>query len=568
MISAAAAMFAAASCVKETPVTPEPETTYTAVITAKADGAETKSVLDFDYGNSKSYWYGEENLSVLGAKGNGFMFSANLDEAVAEAKFAYEGNSEFVETEVLAVYPESIYTWDLVAKTVNSVVIPDSQHPTLENHAPGAVPAIAYTENVAGGLSFKNIPALIMFTTQEANCFNISFSGNNNEIVAGAFDVTYDGETLSLKASEGNTTTSVTLGDLTMQKGKPYFLAVAPQRYEEGFTIKMNGTVVYKYKKDKSLESSHIYNVGELNIPESEEWFFCGSMTGDWKSQIPMTVGDDGWYTVENITIYTEDAFKFKQGEAGVWTRSFGSKTYGATYAKNVEFAITNSDSHDIKVAENGVYDVKFNPTTAKAILVYKSAITTPIRIYADNQMGWSKVNVHLWVENGDDDVAITSWPGAAMTYDSNSGLWYYDVDVQYHGKEIGYIFNNGVDKTDDKTKILTKNGFTVVLKVEENTNVIKLNPGPWNAAGAWFAAYFFGNGETWIRMEDTDSDGIYELTPPEGYPSVIFCRMDAGKDALGWGSKWNQSADLTVPAELPATYVVTGWDSENGYWE
>ena len=61
--------------------------------------------------------------------------------------------------------------------------------------------------------------------------------------------------------------------------------------------------------------------------------------------------------------------------------------------------------------------------------------------------MGWSKVNVHLWVENGDDDVDITSWPGAEMTYDSTSGLYYYDVDVQYHGKEIGYIFNNGVDQ-------------------------------------------------------------------------------------------------------------------------
>lgn len=560
MISAAAAMFAAASCVKETPVTPEPETTYTAVITAKADGAETKSVLNFN--ERKSYWSGEENLSVLGANGNGFMFSANLDEAVAEAKFAYEGQSEFDETEVLAVYPESIYTWDLAAKTVNSVVIPDSQYPTLENHAPGAVPAIAYTENVAGGLSFKNIPALIMFTTQEANCFNISFSGNNNEIVAGAFDVTYDGETLSLKASEGNTTTSVSLGDFTMQTDKPYFLAVAPQRYEEGFTIKMNGTVVYEYENDKTLASNVIYNVGELNIPESEEWFLCGSMTDGWKSQLEMTVGNNGWYTASNVKIYTEDEFKFKQGEPGVWPKDFGSSVYGETYAKGVEFDVTNSKSQNIKVAENGIYDVKFNPTTAKAILVYKSAITTPIRIYADNQMGWSKVNVHLWEDYDDDalDTNITGdWPGASMTYDSVSGLWYYDVDVKYHGKNIGYIFsNNGANQTEGKTRTLLKAGFTATLKADASKNILYLKPqSTWKQGNERYSAYFFGNGTTWESMTDSDSDGIYEVVVPDGYPNVIFCRMNGTTNSNDWNNKWDQTADLVIPSDGNNLYTM-----------
>ncbi len=561
LISAAAAMFAAASCVKETPVTPEPETTYTAVITAKADGAETKSVLDFDYGNSKSYWYGEENLSVLGANGNGFNFSANLDEAVAEAEFAYAGDSEFAETEVLAVYPEAIYEWDLATKTVNNVVIPATQYPTLENHAPGAVPAIAYAENVAAGLSFKNIPALIMFTTQEANCYNISFSGNNNEIVAGAFDVTY-GQTLSLKASEGNTATSVSLGDLTMQKGKPYFLAVAPQHYAEGFTIKMNGTVVYEYEIDKTLASNVIYNVGELNIPESEEWFLCGSMTDGWESQLEMTVGNDGWYTASNVTIYTEDEFKFKQGEPGVWPKDFGSAVYGETYAKDDEFDVTNSNSQNIKVAENGVYDVKFNPTAAKAILVYKSAITTPIRIYADNQMGWSKVNVHLWEDYDDDalDTNITGdWPGAEMTYDSVSGLWYYDVDVKYHGKNIGYIFsNNGANQTEGKTRTLLKAGFTATIKADASENILYLKPeGSWKQNNERYSAYFFGNGTTWESMTDSDSDGIYEVVVPDGYPNVIFVRMNGSTTGNDWNNKWDQTADLTIPTDGNNLYTM-----------
>ena len=33
-----------------------------------------------------------------------------------------------------------------------------------------------------------------------------------------------------------------------------------------------------------------------------------------------------------------------------------------------------------------------------------------------------------------------------------------------------------------------------------------------WKADGARFAAYFFGNGEKWVSMTDSDKDGIYEV--------------------------------------------------------
>ena len=82
-----------------------------------------------------------------------------------------------------------------------------------------------------------------------------------------------------------------------------------------------------------------------------------------------------------------------------------------------------------------------------------------------------------------------------------------------------------------------------------------------WANSGAWFAAYFFGNGEKWVKMTDSDGDGTYEVSVPSGYPSVIFCRMNGGTSDNNWDNKWNQSNDLDIVAGK--TYVVPtdAWD-------
>lgn len=461
ILSVSVALLAAA-CAKEINGPAETVETYSAVISASVDGADTKTVLNF--AERKSYWFGEENISVLGSDGRGYKFSANLAEKTLTADFTYSGTEEFAETEVLAVYPETIYDWNLSEKTVSNITIPTPQYPTLESFAVNAVPAIAYTENIADGLSFRNIPALIMFTTNEANGYKVTFKGKNGERVAGKFDVTY-GDVLTVAPSDDNDVTSVSLGDLTMEKGRPYFLAVAPQNYSEGFVVELNGAVVYEYEGSKTLESNKIYNIGEINIPAMDQWYLCGTMTENWAAQIEMSKIENGWYLAENVTIYAqEDCFKFKQGDVGSWPKEYGSPEKNKKFDKNVEATLTNSASQDIFVKENGVYDVMFNPTTAKIKLVYKEAITKPIRIYAKNNTDWTSVNIHLWVQNGDDGTDITTWPGVAMTYDAELGLWYHDVSIEHHLQTLGYIFNNGAEKTADKFITLKKDGFTAQI--------------------------------------------------------------------------------------------------------
>ena len=108
---------------------------------------------------------------------------------------------------------------------------------------------------------------------------------------------------------------------------------------------------------------------------------------------------------------------------------------------------------------------------------------------------------------------------------------------------------------------VFAETAATLYVKPNEN----------WLVDGARFAAYFFGNGDTWVDCTDADGDGYYEVAAPAGYPSVIFCRMNPKAAANNWNNKWNQTSDLKVPAadDAKVCYVVAdgSWDKGNGQW-
>ena len=92
-----------------------------------------------------------------------------------------------------------------------------------------------------------------------------------------------------------------------------------------------------------------------------------------------------------------------------------------------------------------------------------------------------------------------------------------------------------------------------------------------WKQSNARFAAYFFGNGETWVSMTYNSTLGVYEVTVPTAkkYPNVIFCRMNPSASANNWNNKWNQTADLVIPTSGANHYTVKAgtWDKGGGTW-
>ena len=102
--------------------------------------------------------------------------------------------------------------------------------------------------------------------------------------------------------------------------------------------------------------------------------------------------------------------------------------------------------------------------------------------------------------------------------------------------------------------------GTTVYLQPNSN----------WKIAGARFAAYYWnGSGSAWTDLSDADGDGVYEGTIPAGYTNLIFCRMNPSAAANDWSNKWNQTSDLTLPADGSNCYTVAegAWDNGSGTW-
>lgn len=103
---------------------------------------------------------------------------------------------------------------------------------------------------------------------------------------------------------------------------------------------------------------------------------------------------------------------------------------------------------------------------------------------------------------------------------------------------------------------------------VKENCLYLKPSDN-WKEASARFAAYFFGNGDTWVDMKRVGYEGYYEVEiPAGGYTSVIFCRFNPASTTNGWTSdKWGQTADLTIPTNGNNLYTVVGWAEDGSAW-
>ena len=108
---------------------------------------------------------------------------------------------------------------------------------------------------------------------------------------------------------------------------------------------------------------------------------------------------------------------------------------------------------------------------------------------------------------------------------------------------------------------------FVTPAHAAEGTTVyLKPDSAIWATDGAWFAAYYWIEGGTngWVKLTDDDGNGYYVGTIPAGYTNVIFTRNDPSKTDLGWGSKWNQTADLTLSSGNNC-YTITGWNDNLG---
>ncbi len=121
------------------------------------------------------------------------------------------------------------------------------------------------------------------------------------------------------------------------------------------------------------------------------------------------------------------------------------------------------------------------------------------------------------------------------------------------------------VSKTGAKQTITVKASGGTIDKLYFTTSGTN-----WSQASPRYAAYFFvGDTNEWVDMTLDSTTGYYVCSKPStSYTTVIFCRMNPSTAENSWASKWNQTADLTIPSDSDTyKYDDSTWDKGSGEW-
>ena len=222
-------------------------------------------------------------------------------------------------------------------------------------------------------------------------------------------------------------------------------------------------------------------------MTETSVWSVIGSIasTGNsWGADEPM-VTDGTWHACLGLDLTASDEFKFRKDAD--WGVNFG----GAFEALGQPFDV-KQDGANIKVAEDGTYDLFLNPETAKVIIVNAGdpvdlsdeggdtppeppveVENDPVTIFVQDASGWENLYLYMW---GDKELC-GGWPGTAITETEKVGSVTYKklVVKDAEGRAENLIFNNN-EGTQTESFAYTLSG-EMFLSLDAEGNVTDLDP-------------------------------------------------------------------------------------------
>lgn len=93
---------------------------------------------------------------------------------------------------------------------------------------------------------------------------------------------------------------------------------------------------------------------------------------------------------------------------------------------------------------------------------------------------------------------------------------------------------------TFERNKIYDLGEVTYTERPAE-TKTLYLEPGVWETGGVVYQAYLFnGSGSQWYDFEKV-KEGLYKVSFPDQWETIIACRMNPAGPASDWAGKWNQ---------------------------
>ena len=565
---------------------------------ASVDGAdtETKTIIK----ENMSYWNGTEEIRVFDGKKNK-VYTASVEEAET-ATFNEKDGTDFTGTSYFAAYPATpagSVTWDgKVENAAKKFWLPESQTATLGSYDPATHIAVAYTTSDNLNLEFKNVTSLVKVEIPYDNITEVYFYGNSGEIISGNFDVKYnDGNPTVVRNNSYTKYTDVKIAK-QFKQGEVYYLSILPTTFKSGFTIEfvMDGVkYIKKLNKEYTVNRNEVINLpkiefekfateeGKLYLAPNSDWrqanarfaayFFVDDNTNTWVNmeRVPNTYyyscdipagykdanicrmnpsatannWDNKWNQTEDLDLFKGNLCTITGWDSGVLSGAPAVvdgpgmpsewALYYSTSTKNTEYRMIKTEIDNIFVVKG----LKIVANDQVYVKKYKNASTK----YGGGVVYLESNKKMTLTSSSPTNIRITTAGTYDMYFDNGSTKYLYVVP----------------QNADYKSAPLQEysNGY-LFLKPSSN----------WTQSSARFAAYFFGNGETWVSMTALEN-GFYAVQKPSGYPKVIFCRMNPASEVNNWNNKWNQTGDLTIPEDGNTLFTITGsaWDGHTTTW-
>lgn len=331
-MTAAAVVLAAAGCAKEiegeihVPEKQEGEAGTMVIGAELSDSPDADDVTKTLISDN-----GDKTYSVFWAEGDQILVngetSTNIDIDPDNKKSA-SFTLPVVDAPYCAVYPAGLYVKDSYKtvkedSTVIEITIPSTQT-YVENGFDPNVAIMTARGEAGGGLAFKHAMAYLKVAVTGTAVKSIRVNGNDNEALSGIYTISYADSKVAFgpKKNEegkaiGNTSATISCGEIGVTSGTPVFIAIPAREYKRGLTLTIVDSenqyqVVHSmksftavpgkvYPTEIAFKAAGTYLEGGIYTVEDWNGFVAAVNEGDWSAWNTTVDGNEGVHLMADI---------------------------------------------------------------------------------------------------------------------------------------------------------------------------------------------------------------------------------------------------------------------------
>lgn len=334
-MTAAAIVLAAAGCAKEIEgeiQAPEQQEDEAGTMVIGAELSDSPDVDDVT--KTLISDNGDKTYSVFWAEGDQILVngetSTNIDIDPDNKKSA-SFTLPVVDAPYSAVYPAGLYVKDSYKtvkedSTVIEITIPSTQTYVENGFDPNAAIMTARGE-AGGGLAFKHAMAYLKVAVTGTTVKSIRVNGNDNEALSGVYTISYTDSGVAFGPHKekgkaiGNTSATISCGEIGVTSGTPVFIAIPAREYKRGLTLTIVDSenhyqVVHSmksftavpgkvYPTEIAFNAAGTYLEGGIYTVEDWNGFVAAVNKGDWSAWKTTVDGKEGVHLMADINSST-----------------------------------------------------------------------------------------------------------------------------------------------------------------------------------------------------------------------------------------------------------------------